>query len=287
MNPVLSALAVLAALTVLPVLQSLIAKESEGWLRTGAESLVRLAVRRLPADQRDRYEEEWNAEIAARSDRPLTVFVFAISLTRAARQMRGDRPVLAEAAHETFLRLLTAAVLVAITPLLVSCALAIVATSRGPLIYRSPRIGRRNRSLSLFKFRTTGSPTTSSTRRPVALRDRAALLTPVGGILQRYSIDEIPQLLNVLRGELALVGPRPLTLDAAMTLRTSYPKLYEVRQRVKPGMTGPWVLRPRKDLTLDEMLRIDADYVENRSLWLDLRILGATVAAVVRKTSAP
>jgi exopolysaccharide biosynthesis polyprenyl glycosylphosphotransferase len=181
--------------------------------------------------------------------------------------------------------------LLVIAPLLVAVALAIRATSSGPVFFKQERVGRHGRTFSMLKFR---SMVPGADRMVEALESESdgngvlfkhkndPRVTPVGRVLRRYSLDELPQLFNVLRGEMSLVGPRP-------PLQTEVDKYgYDMRRRflVKPGLTGLWQVSGRSDLSWDDSVRIDVRYVENWSLTFDLMILWKTVGAVLRGSGA-
>ena len=171
-------------------------------------------------------------------------------------------------------------------PIMAGIALAIRLDSRGPLIFRQVRVGRDGRHFLIFKFR---SMLVGAERQKDQLRARneagAGLfkiaedprITRVGRFLRRTSLDELPQLFNVLRGEMSLVGPRPLVIDEdAQVLGLDRSRLH-----LTPGMTGPWqVLGTR--VPMQEMVGIDYLYVANWSLWLDVKILLRTIRHVVR-----
>ncbi len=156
-------------------------------------------------------------------------------------------------------------------PLLVIAAVAIKLGSRGPVIFRQRRVGRAGEEFELWKLRTMvqGSD-------PVGIGTAVAgsdpRITKAGAFLRRFSLDELPNLVNVLRGELAIVGPRP-TIPAQV-------ELYSSRQRerlaVKPGLTGWAQVNGRVALGWDDRIELDVWYVENRSFGLDLRILART-----------
>jgi exopolysaccharide biosynthesis polyprenyl glycosylphosphotransferase len=181
--------------------------------------------------------------------------------------------------------------IVFLSPLLAACALAIKLTSRGPVIYRSMRPGIGGAPFSCLKFRTMYRD--AHARQP-ALEDlneaTGALfkirddprVTPVGRFLRRFSIDELPQLFNVLRGEMSLVGPRPLPQRDYDRLEDWHKKRY----LVTPGITGLWQVSGRADLDFDDLVRLDFLYLERWSVFLDLSILVKTVPAVVSRRGA-
>jgi exopolysaccharide biosynthesis polyprenyl glycosylphosphotransferase len=178
-----------------------------------------------------------------------------------------------------------------LTPLLALIALAILLDSGRPILFRQRRVGEEGRSFDVLKFRTM---VTDAEQRLPELVDLATLdqpafkirddprVTRVGRLLRRSSLDELPQLLNVLRGEMSLVGPRPEE-EAVVAL-------YDERQRsrlaVKPGMTGPMQVYGRSDLTFEERLAMERDYLDNLSLLTDLAILLRTPGAIIRGDGA-
>jgi len=156
-------------------------------------------------------------------------------------------------------------------PLLVIAAVAIKLDSRGPVIYRQRRVGKDGRRFEVYKLRTMrpgADPVGVGT--PVLEDDPR--VTRVGRMLRRFSLDEIPNLFNVLRGELAIVGPRP-TLAAQVDL---YTERQRRRLEVRPGITGWAQVNGRAGIPWEERIELDIWYVDNRSLALDLRILGRT-----------
>ncbi len=162
-----------------------------------------------------------------------------------------------------------AVLLVATAPLLALLALVVRATMGAPVLYRDARAGFRGRPFTLLKFRTMRPPA------PGATAD-AARLTPVGRWLRATSFDELPQLWNVLRGDMSLVGPRPL--PPAYLAR--YTREQARRHEVRPGLTGLAQVRGRNALSWEEKFRLDVAYVDRRSLALDVDILLRTLACV-------
>jgi lipopolysaccharide/colanic/teichoic acid biosynthesis glycosyltransferase len=158
------------------------------------------------------------------------------------------------------------------SPLLAVAAAAIKLTSRGPVIYRQRRVGRGGEPFDLYKLRTMrmgADPVGVGT--PVLPDDPR--VTRAGSILRRFSLDEIPNLVNVLRGEMAVVGPRP-TLSAQVELYTPHQRR---RLEVKPGLTGWAQVNGRAGIPWEERIELDVWYVEHRSPGLDLRILARTL----------
>jgi exopolysaccharide biosynthesis polyprenyl glycosylphosphotransferase len=192
-----------------------------------------------------------------------------------------------------FERALAVVALVLFAPFIAAIALAIRIDSPGPVLFRQERVGQDGRSFRLFKFRSMVSDAEIVTMHVAHLNeaDSAGFLfkirqdprvTGVGRWIRRYSLDEIPQLFNVLRGEMALVGPRP---PLPQEVERYGPDLRR-RLVVKPGITGLWQVSGRSDLSWDDAVRLDLFYVENWSMALDLQILWKTIFAVVRARGA-
>ena len=189
-------------------------------------------------------------------------------------------------------RLLAAGALVVLAPFLLLVALAVRVNSAGPALFRQTRVGKDGKEFTLLKFR---SMVDGADRHVESLADRNQnadgllfkikcdpRVTRVGSFLRKYSLDELPQLINVARGDMSLVGPRPpLPREVAR-----YEDHVHRRLMVKPGLTGLWQVSGRSDLTWDESVRLDLRYVENWSLALDVMIMWKTVFAVVRGSGA-
>jgi exopolysaccharide biosynthesis polyprenyl glycosylphosphotransferase len=183
-------------------------------------------------------------------------------------------------------RVMAAIGLVFLSPLLLAVAVAIRLTSRGPALFRQVRIGQGGRPFVVVKFRTMSADAESQRHQLGELNDGDGLLfkiandpriTKLGRWLRTLSIDELPQLINVLRGEMSLVGPRPLAVDDA-----AFVDHERRRHLVKPGMTGLWQVSGRDKQAWDDAVRLDLYYVENWSLSMDLVILLRTAVAVFR-----
>ena len=181
----------------------------------------------------------------------------------------------------------TAAVLVLLLlPLLVVLAVLVRTTSAGPALFVQERVGRRGNTFHLFKFRTMAVDAEQRLAELAHLNEHDGVLfkvrndpriTRVGRFLRKYSLDELPQLFNVLRGEMSLVGPRPpLPSEVARYLGHTHRRLL-----VKPGITGLWQVSGRSELSWDETVRLDLQYVERWSLGLDISILVRTAGAVL------
>ena len=178
-----------------------------------------------------------------------------------------------------------------LAPLLLLVAACTALDSRGPVLFRQERIGRGGVPFTILKFRTMDVDAERQRLALVSVNEGAGALfkvrddprvTRVGRVLRRYSLDELPQLVNVLAGTMSLVGPRP-PLPAEVS---EYEHDTRRRLLVKPGLTGLWQVSGRSDLSWEDSVRLDLRYVENWTLVLDLLILWKTVSAVVRPTGA-
>jgi lipopolysaccharide/colanic/teichoic acid biosynthesis glycosyltransferase len=186
-----------------------------------------------------------------------------------------------------------------LSPLLVSVGLVIRLSSRGPALFRQRRIGHQGQEFTLFKFRSMRSDADPRGHREyvtalihgedadggrenlykLAVDDR---ITPIGHWIRRWSVDELPQLLNVATGDMTLVGPRPaIPYEVA-----EYPSWYLRRFAVKPGLTGLWQVSGRSERTYEEMVRLDIEYAEGRTLLLDISILAKTPWVVIGRKGA-
>ena len=191
-----------------------------------------------------------------------------------------------QAALKRMFDLLLAAIGVAISsPVWIGIAVAIKLSSRGPVFFRQERVGRGGRSFRLYKFRTmvNGAESMLGDLRTMNEADGPLFkmrsdprITGVGRWLRKYSLDELPQLLNVLRGEMSLVGPRPALPSEVGT----YEEWHRTRLEVAPGITGLWQVSGRSDVSFDEYVRLDLFYIENWSLAYDLFILAKTLPVV-------
>ncbi|GLZ04892.1 exopolysaccharide biosynthesis polyprenyl glycosylphosphotransferase [Actinomadura sp. NBRC 104412] len=182
--------------------------------------------------------------------------------------------------------------LVLLSPLLLVVAVLIKVTSEGPVMFRQVRVGRDGREFTVLKFRTMVRDAELRKDELIAYNEHDGgvlfkiksdpRITAVGRRLRRYSLDELPQLFNVLRGEMSLVGPRPPLPDEV----ARYGGDVYRRLAVKPGMTGLWQVNGRSDLSWEESVRLDLRYVDNWTLALDLQILWKTWSAVFRGSGA-
>jgi lipopolysaccharide/colanic/teichoic acid biosynthesis glycosyltransferase len=177
--------------------------------------------------------------------------------------------------------------LAALAPLLALVAILVKATSPGPVFFRQRRCGRNGREFRMIKFRTMVKDAETLKARlaplneadgPVFKIENDPRSTPLGRLLRKYSIDELPQLWNVLKGEMSLVGPRPL---AAEEMRFC-PAWRDVRLKVRPGITGLWQVSGRSKSSFHDWIRLDVEYVREQSLLLDLKTLCKTLGVVFR-----
>ncbi|MEM7014589.1 MAG: sugar transferase [Verrucomicrobiota bacterium] len=180
---------------------------------------------------------------------------------------------------------------IVLSPVLAFLALAIKLGSNGPVIFKQTRVGRNGRHFTLYKFR---SMYVDAEERRQQLQDKNERdgpvfkikndprITTIGRFLRRSSLDELPQLFNVLKGEMSLVGPRP-PLQSEVD---EYHRFQRRRLSMPPGMTGLWQVSGRSNLSFDESMELDLSYIDNWSFWLDLKLLFRTAFAIVRGTGA-
>ena len=182
--------------------------------------------------------------------------------------------------------------LVALSPLLVAIGVFVRSVSRGPALFKQSRLGEMGKYFIIYKYRTlhqsdTTCPTSEhrefvaglTTSDEIAAKpDMSGRLIPGGRFLRSHSLDELPQLLNVLRGEMSLIGPRPDVLDWQ-----DYPPWQLRRFEVTPGITGLWQVSGKNRLTFPQMVELDIKYIENRSFWLEMWILVKTFSLVLSK----
>jgi exopolysaccharide biosynthesis polyprenyl glycosylphosphotransferase len=202
-------------------------------------------------------------------------------------EFSGGRRLLKDAVD----RLGAAAMLLLLSPLMIAIALAVRFTSPGPALFKQTRVGVRGERFTVLKYRSMHVEAEARLAGLQHLNEHDGLLfkmrddprvTKVGRLLRKYSLDELPQLINVLKGDMSLVGPRP-PLPSEVDL---YPDDVRRRLLVKPGVTGLWQVSGRSDLSWDESVRLDLHYVENWSLVWDFEILWRTFYAVVRGAGA-
>jgi exopolysaccharide biosynthesis polyprenyl glycosylphosphotransferase len=188
-------------------------------------------------------------------------------------------------------RCVAAVTLLLLSPLILAVAVAIRLSDHGPALFTQTRVGKGGETFRIYKFRTM---VVDAEQRLAELREMNELdgvlfkmrrdprITPIGARLRKWSIDELPQLFNVLLGEMSLVGPRPPLPDET----ARYADHVRRRLVVKPGLTGLWQVSGRSDLSWDESVRLDLRYVENWSFALDLQILWKTIVVILRRSGA-
>ncbi|WP_327200236.1 sugar transferase [Williamsia sterculiae] len=190
-----------------------------------------------------------------------------------------------------FDRSVTALLLLMLGPVLFACAIAVKVTSPGPVFYRGMRVGLNNEAFRMWKFRSMVQNADKLRGELAGLNQGSGVLfkirddprvTPVGRFMRRYSLDELPQLFNVMSGQMSLVGPRPPLPEEV----ENYDRVVTRRMLVRPGVTGLWQVSGRSDLSWEESVRLDLSYVENWSIMQDVLILWRTANAVMGKEGA-
>lgn len=188
--------------------------------------------------------------------------------------------------------------LILFSPIILLAALSIRFTSPGPILADTPkRIGKNSKLFYPYKFRSMIANAHKLLTKDPKFRKlykeykkssfklrRDPRVTPVGRFIRKHSIDEVPQLINVLKGEMSLVGPRPYYPDELEEQQKKYPETHELVQEVlsvKPGITGLWQVSGRSEINFDKRIALDADYTRNLSLWTDLKILLRTPWAMI------
>lgn len=180
---------------------------------------------------------------------------------------------------------LTFLILSGIWPLLLGIAIAVGGTSRGPVFFVQTRVGLNGETFRMLKFRSMHRDAEARRDQLLEQSDREGLclkikkdprITPVGRFLRRWSLDELPQLFNVIKGEMSLVGPRPALVEEV----AEYPERAHKRHDVLPGITGAWQVAGRAEIGFEEMIDLDLDYVRTTSVATDIRILLRTFNAV-------
>ncbi|WP_165223200.1 exopolysaccharide biosynthesis polyprenyl glycosylphosphotransferase [Aquisphaera insulae] len=184
-----------------------------------------------------------------------------------------------------------AAGLLVVAPVMLAVALLIRLESPGPVLFRQLRRGHRGRLFWVLKFRTMVVDAEQRLKELEKRNESAGgvlfkmrddpRVTRLGRLLRKYSLDELPQFFNVLRGEMSLVGPRPLQVRDSDILESLNAEGYIRRLAVVPGLTGPWQIGGRSDVNHEHMVRLDLDYIENWSLWRDIRIIFQTIRVVI------
>jgi exopolysaccharide biosynthesis polyprenyl glycosylphosphotransferase len=204
---------------------------------------------------------------------------------------RNDVPVIGLMMKRVVDILLASSALILLSPILLAIAIAVRLDSKGPILYGSERIGKKGRTFMCFKFRTMVPDAEKRRAEILHMNERDSVLfkvandpriTKVGRTLRKYSLDEIPQFINVVRGDMSLVGPRPPIASEVKNYQLNHLR----RLDVTPGITGLWQVQARQDPSFDSYISLDTAYVENWSLWLDFKIMVRTFAVVISGTGA-
>ena len=187
--------------------------------------------------------------------------------------------------------LIAATALTILSPVLLAIAIAVRLDSRGPIFYKSERIGKKARVFRCFKFRTMVKDADRRRAEIMHMNERQGILfkmtndpriTQVGRFLRKYSLDELPQFFNVLRGDMSVVGPRPPIASEVRQYDLSHLR----RLDVTPGITGLWQVQARQDPSFDSYISLDVAYIENWSVWLDIKIILRTIGVVFAGTGS-
>jgi lipopolysaccharide/colanic/teichoic acid biosynthesis glycosyltransferase len=207
----------------------------------------------------------------------------------AVRARVREAPPAAEAVRRAFDFTVSLVLLLLFLPVILVVAALVKLTSRGPVFFLQKRCGKDGREFRMFKFRTMVEDAEAlkahlrnETDGPMFKVEHDPRVTAIGRHLRRSSLDELPQLINVLRGEMSLVGPRPLALEEMIISRS----WMDARLSVKPGMTGLWQVKGRATRRFSDWVTYDLEYLERRSPLLDLKILLMTIPAVLRRRGA-
>jgi len=243
--------------------------------------------------------EQWSASLAPEvvdsddliaTDAAQFLLVQAGDEPLAVAQPARPRTAAAELGHRFLDVALAFALLLLVLPLMIVCAVAVRCSGPGPVLFRHKRIGRDGREFECLKFRTMGERADAAIHELVStspeslaewmakqklMRDPRA--TPLGAILRRYCLDELPQLFNVLAGDMSIVGPRPIVADEVQR----YGTLFGVYCSVRPGLTGLWQVSGRHSLPYRERVMLDAHYARSKCVRLDLVIIVKTIPVVL------
>lgn len=284
----ISAIALFALTIIAGVLTNMISTDVEKRAHGWASSLIMFAVKRLPPKFRARFEEEWMADLADQPS-PLSQVVFAVGLLVAARNIsvadrRQTAPysfgMLDRVKKRLFDLAITTPILVILAPLMVVVAIAIKFETRGPVFFRQDRLGRGARRFKVLKFRSMYSEVGGDTR-----------TTRIGRFIRAQSLDELPQLLNVLAGDMSLVGPRPfrLRLKEGVPFNRLIDEAKLKHNPVKPGITGLALISNVRGAKIAEQGQTDPseliiEYTRGWGIWREIKML-ATSFVPVRGTT--
>jgi len=186
-----------------------------------------------------------------------------------------------------FYRLFALFLLILFLPLLFIFYWLIKLTSRGPFIFKQKRLGKDKRIFTLYKIRTMIEEAEELKEKyrhlneadePVFKIRQDPRYTKIGKFLAHTGLDEIPQLINIIKREISFVGPRPLPVEEGLKV----PKIYEKRFSILPGITSAWIVKGAHKLTFDQWMRLDLEYVKNKSFWYDIKILTSTAILILK-----
>lgn len=273
----------------------------------GIESLQRTALERqvdllfMAAEPEDLQDSQRVFEVAEQMGIPVCVLphIYRTQISACHLERFNGQPALvyssarpksvATLAKETVDRLAAAVGLIALSPLLALTAIAVKMTSKGPVLFKQTRLGQNGAPFGVYKFRTMCC---DAEKKKEALQQKNEMsgpmfkikadprITPLGRVLRKYSVDELPQLINVLKGEMSLVGPRPaLPKEVARFSPWQRRKL-----AVKPGLTCIWQVSGRNNIDFEDWMKLDLEYIDNWSLWLDAKIIARTAPTVLKGT---
>lgn len=185
-----------------------------------------------------------------------------------------------------FYRFVAMILLILLCPLFAVLFILVRLSSKGPFIFKQNRVGKRGNIFTIYKIRTMINNADrlqskykhlNEAKGPAFKISNDPRFTTVGKLISRFSLDELPQLLNIIKGEMSFVGPRPLPTDETAAI----PLKYKPRFNVKPGLTSPWVVEGHHNLTFNQWMELDISYVNNNSLFIDLLIIMQTLSYVV------
>jgi len=214
------------------------------------------------------------------------------SYLKAQNELRRLRFKIFPVAKRTLDVVLCSLGLVLLSPLLLCVVILIKFESKGSAFFKQKRVGRYNEPFTMYKFRSMREDAESRRNELEANNESASgvifkmkrdpRITRAGSIIRKTSIDELPQLINVLRGEMSLVGPRPpLPSEVAQYSRSD-----RARLNATPGITGLWQVAGRSDIPFDKQVKLDVEYIEKQSIWMDLMVLLKTIPAVIKARGA-
>jgi lipopolysaccharide/colanic/teichoic acid biosynthesis glycosyltransferase len=275
----------------------LMADEVKAWFCWLHKRIRRRAVAKLPEEYRERYDEEWESGM---EEAPGELFklIYSIGLLRASAGICKAVPNAAAKIRTYYDRMkrdfdivFAGIALVVTVPLFILIAIAIKLDSPGPIFYSSERIGKKGVVFRAIKFRTLASDaetwnfSAARTNEPDDVMPEATddlRVTKLGRFLRRYSLDEFPQFFNVLRGDMSIVGPRPPIVGETRKYKLSDLE----RLHVPPGITGTWLVQDRRDPPSENDPSPEVTYVNNRSFWLDLKIIARTIELALFGTNS-